>query len=388
VSCDDDADEDAPDFRRPPHPDDRIWRHPSEMDEHPIAPIGLPVHRVRAVRRAAAGWPWWRVAATGALGVVVVLGGLAVVFLTDTGGGNEAGVLPGSSSRPSDAAGRADTAADAVAPSVVRLEGGSGVLIRDDGLVLTSATLIDGAGPVPVWLPDGTAVEATVVGVDGVTSIAVLDLPGEGHRPADLVPLGTDLTGAAYSVCAVCPDGSGGAAATAGVVGTARKLNGQGAAGLDGVVEVEGRADPSALGGPVVDGDGTVLGITTAIGSDRSSYFTPIDVGQKVAGDLLDSGVIHRSWLGIEGMDRVEGSGLHASGGYGAEVVTVATGSPAEAAGVQAGDVIVSLDGRPIDRMPDLIRWLQSLSPGDRVEVTVERSGERLTLGATLSERD
>jgi S1-C subfamily serine protease len=385
VSCDDDADEDAPDFRRPPHPDDRIWRHPSEMDEHPIAPIEVPVHRVQAVRRAAAGWPWWRIAATSALGIVVVLGGLAVVFLTDTGGDDEAGVLPGSSSRPSSAARRADAAAEAVASSLVRLEGGTGVVIRDDGLVLTSATLVAGSGPVPVWLPDGTAVEATVVGVDGVTSIAVLDLPGDGHRPAALVPLGTDLTGAAYSVCV---DPSGEVAATAGTVGTARKLSGEGAAGLDGVVEVEGRADPSALGGPVVDADGTVVGITTAIGSDRSSYFTPIDVGQKVTGDLLDSGVIHRSWLGIEGTDRVEGSGLHAAGGYGAEVVTVAAGSPAEAAGLQAGDVIVSLDGRQIDRMPDLIRWLQSLSPGDRVEVTVERSGQRLTLGATLGERN
>jgi S1-C subfamily serine protease len=384
VSCDDDADEDAPDFRKPPHPDDRIWRHPSEMDDHPIAPIGVPVHRVRAMRRAAAGWPWWRIAATSALGIVVALSGLAAVFLTDTGGSDEAGVLPGSSSRPSATARRAGAAAEAVAPSMVRLEGGSGVVIRDDGLALTSATLVDGPGPVPVWLPDGTAVEATVVGVDGVTSIAVLDLPGDGHRPADVIPRGAEVTGAAYSAGA---DASGGVAATAGTVGTARKLSGEGAAGLDGVVEVEGRADTSALGGPVVDGDGAVLGITTAIGSDRASYFTPIDVGQKVAGDLLDSGVVRRSWLGIEGMDRVEGSGLHATGGNGAQVVTVAAGSPAEAAGLLAGDVIVSLDGRPIERMPDLIRWLQSLSPGDRVEVTVERSGEQLTLAATLGER-
>jgi S1-C subfamily serine protease len=384
VSCDDDADEDAPDFRRPPHPDDRIWRHPSEMDEHPIAPIEVPAHRVRAVRQATAGWPWWRIAVTSALGIVVVLGGLAVVLLTDTGGGDEAGVVGGSSSSRSELARRADDAAAAVTPSVLRLDGGTGVVIRDDGLALTSATLVDGNGPVPVWLADGTAVEATVVGVDAVTSIAVLDLPGDGHRAADLVPLGADVAGAAYSVCA---DASGEVVATAGTVGTARKLNGEGAAGLDGVVEVEGRAEPSALGGPVVDEGGTVLGITTAIGSDRSSYFTPIDVGQKVAGDLLESGVIHRSWLGIEGVDRVEGSGLHASGGYGAEVVTVAAGSPAEAAGLLAGDVILSLDDRPIERMPDLIRWLQSLSPGDRVEVVVERGGEQLTLGATLGER-
>lgn len=353
------------------------------MDDHPIAQIGLPLHRVRAVRRVAAGWPWWRIAVAGALSIVVLLGGLGVVFLTDTGGGDEASVLPGSSSRSSAAADRAGAATEAVAPSVVRLEGGSGVVIRDDGLVLTSATLVDGTGPVPVWLPDGTAVAAAVVGVDGVTSIAVLDLPGDGHRPADLAPRGTDVRGAAYSVCAE----ESGVEATAGVVGTARKLNGEGAAGLDGVVEVDGEADPSALGGPVVAAGGTVLGVTTAIGSDRSSYFTPIDVGQKVAGDLLDSGTIRRSWLGIEGMDRVEGSGLHATGGHGAEVVTVAAGSPADVAGLEVGDVIVSLDGQAIERMPDLIRWLQALSPGDRVEVGVERSGERLTLAGTLGER-
>jgi S1-C subfamily serine protease len=383
VSCDDDADEDAPDFRRPPHPDDRIWRHPSEMDDHPIAPIDVP-----AGRAAAAGdRQWWRVAAASVLGIVVVFAGLAAVFLSDTGGdkpGDEPDAASGRQGSPDD---QAAVAAGEVAPSVVRLDGGSGVIVRGDGVVLTSAMLVEAAaGPVQVWLSDGTATEAAVVGVDATTGLGVLDLAGDDHPAADMATPGTDLGGDAYPVGLA--EGSGSAAATAGVVGASRKLNGEGPIGLDAVVEIEGRAEPSAIGGPVVDDDGTVLGVTTALGGERSSYLTPIDVGQKVAGDLLDSGRVHRSWLGIEGRDRVEGSGLHATGGHGAEVATVAAGSPAEAAGVQAGDVIVSLDGQPIERMPDLIRWLQSLSPGDQVEVVVERGDEQVILSATLAERD
>jgi S1-C subfamily serine protease len=424
VSFDDDADEDAPRFKQPPHPEDRLWRHPSEVGSHPVSPIDA------LVQRPAGSGGWRAVAAAGALGVVIVVAVVAVILVGNTGGsggGNEdddtaspstasGSDAPGSRSEsdsgpasesgsgsesaPSSGAGGAagsgaesggaeDAAAaevaEQVATAVVGLDGGSGVVVQPDGVVLTSAALIDGDGPVDVRLADGSVVEAQVVGVDMVTGLGVLDLPGDDHAAAEVGVADDAVGGPAFTVRAT--QDSDDAAASPGVVGSSHKLRADGDEGLDGVVEVAGTTDPLALGGPVVDRDGAVIGITTALDGERSSYLTPIDVGEKVATDLLDSGRVHHAWLGIEGQDHIEGSGIHSASGYGAEVAAVAPDSAAEAAGLRPGDVIVSIDGQRVERMPDLVRRLRSLSPGDETEITIERDGEETTVTATLAER-
>jgi putative serine protease PepD len=396
VSFDDDADEDAPGFRQPPHPDDRLWRHPSEMDAHPISSVGA------FAPAPARGRSWRAVAAVGALGVVVA--GVAVVGLlledpgSDGPGDSEpssTAASPGAGDEEAEAAEAAAT--EAVGPAVVGIDGGSGVVVRDDGLVLTSASLVpDPAGEgqggerptVGVALPDGTQAEATVLGVDTATGLAVLDLPGEAHAAAEQADQAQVAAGSdAFNVGTA---GSG-AAATVGVVGATRKLQGDDESSLDGVVEVSGEAGPVVLGGPVVDRDGTVIGITTALGPGGSSYFTPIEVGHKVATDLLIFGRVHHSWLGIEGMD-APAAGRPASGesgGTGAKVDVIYPGGPAAVAGLQDGDVIVEIAGHPVGRMSDLVRHLRALSPGERVALVVEREGEPVpvTIEVTLSER-
>jgi S1-C subfamily serine protease len=412
VSFDDDADEDAPGFRQPPHPDDRLWRHPSEMDAHPISSAGA------FAPAPARGRSWRAVAAVGALGVVVA--GVAVVgLLLEDPGSDGPGDSDPSSTAASPGAGDEEAeaaeaaAAEAVGPAIVGIDGGSGVVVRDDGLVLTSASLVadpadggegdtqsEGQGDshgegqggdrpaVGVALPDGTRAEATVLGVDTATGLAVLDLPGEAHAAAEQADEAQVAAGSdAFNVGTA---GSG-AAATVGVVGATRKLQGDDDSSLDGVVEVSGEAGPVVLGGPVVDREGTVIGITTALGPGGSSYFTPIEVGHKVATDLLISGRVHHSWLGIEGMD-APAAGRPASGesgGTGAKVDVIFPGGPAAVAGLRDGDVIVEIAGNPVGRMSDLVRHLRALSPGERVALVVEREGEPVpvTVEVTLTER-
>ncbi|HEY8525427.1 MAG TPA: trypsin-like peptidase domain-containing protein [Acidimicrobiales bacterium] len=395
MSFDDDAEGDAPGFRRPPHPDDRLWRHPSEMGDHALAPLG-------ASREADADPPeeddggLWRIAAAVALGVIVVVAGLAAVVVGGLGaGGGSGGSTEASTTGRAGVGGRGDDAApvaavEEVAPSLVGLPGGSGVIVSSEGLVLTSAALVEGDGPVRVRLPNGVTVDAQVVGTDPMTGLGVLDLPGDDHTPAPLADVAAaDDNGRGVAVYTVAvTDGSVQPEATAGAIGTTRKLDGAGGHDLEGVLEVEGDATgPSALGGPVVDAEGAVFGITTALGAQRTSYLTPIDVGQRVAGDLVETGRVRHSWLGVEGADHVEGSGLHDRAGQGAELVAVEPGGPAAAAGLRPGDVVVAIDGRPVDRMSDLVRWLRARPPGHPAELAVERGGETLAVTAVLGER-
>lgn len=400
VSFDDDADEDAPGFRQPPHPDDRLWRHPSEMDAHPMSPVGA------FAPAPAMGRSWRAVAAVGALGVAVVGVAVAGLLLEDPGTGGP-GQHDSSSMAASPGAGDEEdeaAVAEEIGPAVVGLAGGSGVVVHEEGLVLTSAALVDpgaassgeggappGApGPLDVRLADGSTAEATVVGVDTVTGLALLDLPGGGHAAAEAADGSVvGAGGGAFTVGTAGTARTAPAAATAGVVGATRKLQGDDHSSLDGVVEVSGEAGPDVLGGPVVDADGAVIGVTTALGPGGSSYFTPIEVGRKVTDDLLISGRVRHSWMGIEGMD-APAAGRPASGesgGTGAKIDRIYAGGPAAAAGLQDGDVIVEIDGHPVGRMPDLVRHLRARSPGDEVELVIDRDGEAVTVGVTLAER-
>jgi len=486
VSFDDDADaDDQPPFSRPPHPDDRLWRHPSELGDHPLRPIGAPFVSTSAGRAAASVGDRRRrragvVAAVGAAGVVVVGIGAAVLGWGDdappaeradrlsptvvegapavdaatlaavgdavapsvvavtgvagvTGAARQvdptapptsagaAGTRPpsaehgedggdtgdtGSSGGSGSAGGTGGTGQDGDSTGAARSDGGggtggtgqdggdtgpatgSGVIVRPEGIVVTTAELVgDGSGPVAVRLPDGTSTEASVVGVDRLTGVGILDLPGGGYPTAGLgVATGLAPGGDAFTVGAGDP---GTAVAASGAVGTNQRLVGEDESVLEAVVALDGRPAAGALGGPVVDATGTVLGVTASIGSGRLAYVTPVDVVNKVTGDVLAGGVVHHTWLGIRGLDRAAepGGAFGLLGDHsGAVLETVTPGGPAADAGLRVGDVVVAVDGQPIEDMAGLVRWLRPCQPGQVVEMTIERDGTPSTVAVTLGE--
>ncbi len=385
---DDDAEADNPGFRPPPHPDDRLWRHPSEMGAYPIAPIeGVaprpgppPITTPRGERRRAR--PWGAVVAAGTAGAV-----LAGVGVTVFGVGERVVERPVTERVALDstasAIGQPPDAAGAVrqrtAPTVLRVDpsgttGGSGVVVRDDGIVLTSAALVvAGAAPV-VRLPDGRTPRADVVGVDATTGLAVLDLAGGGYTPS-ILATGDGLV-EGESVSALAGAETSGVTAADGTIGDAQRFVGPTGTALDGV-EVEGDADPSALGGPVTDERGAVLGLTTAVDDGDAWYVVPVAVADRVAGELLDDGSARHCWLGVEGTE----PGADSPAPEGTLVMSVVPDSPAALGGIRPGDVVVALDDEEVVDMADLIVRLREHSPGDRVEITVVRVDEsRATL--------
>jgi S1-C subfamily serine protease len=249
---------------------------------------------------------------------------------------------------------------------------GSGVVVRDDGIVVTSASLLS-AGDVHVRLPDGTVVNGKVLGVDPATGLGVLDLDGDGYT-AIIGAEASDLVDGevAYNVTARV---SGGNAITGGHVGTPRRYVGPGGGALDGV-EVAGTTRDLALGSAVADPQGAVVGVTTAA-DDDGWYVMPIEVVDKVVADMVTDGRVHAAWLGIENTDAGAGTG----------VASVVPRSAADNGGLEAGDVVLAVDGRPTTTMAELMLVLRTYAPGDEVDVRVAQpDGTEATLVITLAE--
>jgi putative serine protease PepD len=390
VPFDDHAEEEGSSgYSPPPHPDDRLWRHPSELRSHPIVPIVAPagpdlVPTSPAPRHRR---PWGAIVAAGTTGAVLAGAGVALFGVGERVVEREVvervalnTVSPLVDGVP------AVSARQKVTPAVVGIEGpgatgtgtevvGSGVVVRDDGIVVTSAALSPAGGELSVSLPDGRTVAAAPVGSDPVTGLSVLDLEGVGYAASVLATGGAlDEGESAYAVSA----GPAGRTTTAGgVVGLTHRFVGPDGGALDGVV-VAGPASPESLGGALVDERGVVIGVTTAV-DGGSWYVAPIDVARKVTDDLLTDGRVEHCWLGVESSS---------DGTEGALVESVMPGSPADLGGLEVGDVVTEVDDRSVRRMPDLMVVMRARSPGDRVDVTVARpDGSSATLVLTLDAR-
>jgi serine protease Do len=174
-------------------------------------------------------------------------------------------------------------------------------------------------------------------------------------------------------------------------VGAYERVVGPGDGALDGLA-VAGDAAPGDLGAPVVDARGVVAGVVTHVEEGAAWYVAPVEVVHKVVDDLLTTGEVRHARLGIEGTDATPLAGSPTAppeGDGGAVVASVVPDSPADHGGLEAGDVVVALDGEPVTRLPDLLVRLRARSPGDTVDVGVRRAdGSRATLVITLDELD
>lgn len=278
----------------------------------------------------------------------------------------------------------ADTEAGGRAVAARRKLVGSGVVLRNDGIVVTSASLLR-SGKVWVRLPDGTTVEAEVVGSDPVTGLGVLDLGGSGYTPSVVAPVADLMSGErTYGVTA---QADGGVIMAAGVVGSATRYVGPTGGAVDGIA-VTGQPTHLALGGALADPRGAVTGITTAVDEDEAWFVTPVEAVDKAVDDLLRDGRVHACWLGIEGTDVPDPDKRGSTSGGGTAVTSVIADSPADAGGLEVGDVVVGLDDRQITGTPGLNIALRAYSPGDRVDVDVDRpDGSQVTLVLTLTEQ-
>lgn len=388
-------DEDESEFFRPvPHPDDRLWRHPSEMAAMQAAhanaeTIEVPkITMVEQPRRSRRNT------------VVAIAAGVAVIGAAAL----TVGVMSAPRSQPAvqiadlpvasqadgarSAGGTTGVAAEtnvegqelltnriheAISPSLPRIQAatadgmreGSGFFVTDSGHIATSAGLLDNAEYVLAWTQDGQRWRATVVAADPISDVAVIRIDSQGWPSASL--------------------------------GTAELRAGQYALALDHDENMISVGEVTAVGGPrvtvdqpaglpgsaIVDDTGAVIAMLTADVSDSddsTSPATPAWILERVAVDLISAGATTHTWLGVV----IES--YAASPGDMVQVSAVVSGSPAEEAGLRTGDLIDSMNGDPTPDAETLYRAIQGSEPGDEAVLTVTRNGSRRIIIATIAE--
>ncbi|MBV1837522.1 trypsin-like peptidase domain-containing protein [Acetobacter estunensis] len=262
---------------------------------------------------------------------------------------------------------------------------GSGFIISADGYTVTNNHVVKGATKVTATLDDGTTVQARVVGRDPKTDIALLKLTSS--HPLPFVQLGESdgVQPGEWVIAVGNPYGLGGTV-TAGIISALGRDIGDGP--YDNFFQVDAPINRGNSGGPLITQDGKVIGVNTAIfspsgGSIGIGFAIPSDIVQTVVTQLRKTGHVTRGYLGVEA--QVISQSMASALGIkptspgappaGALVASVTPDSPADKGGIKTGDVIVKLDGKPVDTPHHLAVKVASIVPGTDVAVTVLRGG-------------
>jgi len=262
---------------------------------------------------------------------------------------------------------------------------GSGVVISPDGFIVTNNHVIEDVDKITVAFLDGTEREAEIVGRDPKTDLALIQVEANGElahlplgdsdaiRPGDWVLAIGNPFGLEHTV-------------TAGIVSAKHRVIGQGS--YDDFIQTDAAINPGNSGGPLLNLEGQVVGINTAINprANTIGFAVPINMAKDILPQLKATGRVIRGWLGVV-IQRItpelaDQFGLEEE--KGALVSKVEPDGPADEAGIRRGDVIVRFEDEPIDEMEELPRVVASKAPGTEAEVVVLRDGERKTLEVTL----
>ncbi|WP_288925104.1 Do family serine endopeptidase [uncultured Maritimibacter sp.] len=267
---------------------------------------------------------------------------------------------------------------------------GTGFIVSEDGQIVTNAHVVRGADEVKVTLEDGREMTAEVVGVDAATDIAVLKVDATG-LPALEFGTSADLQVGENVIAMGNPFGLGNTVTTGIVSAIGRDLR---AGPFDNFIQTDAAINRGNSGGPLLNPDGQVIGMNTAIisptgGSIGLGFAVPADMVKEIVADLSDDGEVSRGWLGVQiapvSEDVVAALGLEEANGT--MVQSVMSGTPAEEAGLQAGDIVTEVNGKAIDGPRDLTRAIAGDMPGSDVELKVLRKGQEQTFNVTLGER-
>ncbi|RME34944.1 MAG: PDZ domain-containing protein [Gammaproteobacteria bacterium] len=261
---------------------------------------------------------------------------------------------------------------------------GSGVIVRDDGIILTNAHLIEGAEEILVALQDGRSARAGIVGVDPDTDLAVLRIDLE-PLPRLTISEGQRLRVGDVVLAIGNPFGVG-QTVTFGIV-SATGRNRLGINTYEDFIQTDAAINPGNSGGALVNARGELIGINTAIfqngaGSQGISFAIPMSIASHVLDQIVRYGAVVRGWLGVELRDLPPGTGTS-----GVLVSGVVPDGPAALAGLRPGDILTEIGGEPLREGPQAITLISRLEPGSTVDLEVLRQGRRVRLQAGVGRR-
>ncbi len=274
---------------------------------------------------------------------------------------------------------------DKLSPSVVRVgagrwRGGTGTVWSKDGHIVTSNHVVGGMREIDVGFSDGTKRTAKIVGRDPYSDIALLKVDGDHLTPAEAGD-SDGLKVGQFVLALANPLGTQPAATSGIVTNPSFSVQSWWGGGMDKVVVTDARLNPGYSGGPLVDAKGRVVGINAAFANNRG-ISVPVNTVKTVVNKLMQDGRIKRAYMGITAdsirlPDHLAGQADVGQHG-GLIVYGVDQDSAAKRAGLAIGDVIMKLDGKPVESLMDLRGVLDDKAIGKRVKVSVLR-GEKLT---------
>ncbi|MDY7511011.1 Do family serine endopeptidase [Ralstonia wenshanensis] len=268
---------------------------------------------------------------------------------------------------------------------------GSGVIVSSEGYILTNHHVVDGADEIEVALTDGRKANAKVVGSDPETDLAVLkiNLP---NLPA--ITLGRlENVRVGDVVLAIGNPFGVGQTVTMGIVSALGRSH-LGINTFENFIQTDAAINPGNSGGALVDADGNLLGINTAIysrsgGSLGIGFAIPVSLAKQVMESIISTGSVVRGWIGVEPQDVTpeiaESFGLSRKDG--ALIAAVVQGGPADKAGLRPGDILTSVNSEPILDTTALLNSIAQLQPGAEAKVTVSRKGKAVELTIVVGKR-
>jgi putative serine protease PepD len=394
-----------PGYGYPGTPDQAAGAGNWQYDTTAFAAAGAPpVAPPTAPSRSGSGGPKSRtglILVTAAL-VGLLSGGLGAYAVTQadsSSSGTSTVALPQSgadkSERPS---GTVAAIAASVSPAVVSLEvngaqssgTGSGFVIRDNGYIVTNNHVVEGAadgGDITVHFADGRKFDAKIVGRDANYDIAVVKVDASG-LPTVALGNSDGVVVGDLAIAIGSPLGLEGTV-TAGIVSALNRpvtAGGQGATSFINAIQTDAAINPGNSGGALVNAAGEVIGVNSAIatlgdgtsqsGSIGLGFAIPINQVKRISEELINTGSSTKPIIGVSLDQSYQGDG--------ARVQEVTAGGPAEAAGLEAGDIIVEFDGQPVTDATSLIVDIRSMKPGDKVALSVKRGSSTEDLTITL----
>ena len=270
---------------------------------------------------------------------------------------------------------------------------GSGVIIRPDGYIVTNNHVVAGASKISVTLNDNQQYDATIVGTDPATDVAIIkvdaqNLPTLPMGDSDQLRLGEWVLAIGSPLGAQLRS-----TITAGIVSAKGRSmpDGSGEFKIESFIQTDAAVNPGNSGGALVNKKGELVGINTAIVSQTGSYSgysfaVPVNIVKRVAADLIDFGSVKRAMLGItmQPIDKKIQEELKLNSMNGVYIYEVSKGSAAEEAGLKQGDVIIAIDGQKITDGASVQEKVNNYHPGDKAVITYIRDGKEYNADVTF----
>jgi len=277
---------------------------------------------------------------------------------------------------------------------------GSGVLVNEAGYIVTNNHVVQDADVVEVTLYDNRTLKAEVIGTDPDTDLALIKVNQTGLPHLSFVD--SDKAKVGQWVLAVGNPYNLTSTVTAGIISAKgrninilRRNNGEGSTAIESFIQTDAAINPGNSGGALVDLNGGLLGINTAIASPTGSYSgygfaVPSNIVSKIVEDLIKFGTVQRGWLGVTvaSVDSYIAKEKELQVNEGAYVSGFADKSSAKDAGMKEGDVVVRIDETPIKTSTGLIEYIGRHRPGDKVTMVVNRKGDVINIPVVLKNRN